>query len=58
MEKSIADKKERLDFEFYIKNNNDVLIINWYMYTLPKKKNLTQVNTNLKRKTFHSPKEP
>jgi hypothetical protein len=30
-------------------NNNDVLIIIWSMYTLQKKKNLTQANTNLKR---------
>jgi len=38
-------------------NNNDVLIINWHMYTL-KKKMLTLANNNLKRKTFHSLKEP
>jgi len=38
-----------LTFIQKIINNNDVLIINWSMYTLQKKKNLTLTNTNLKR---------
>jgi hypothetical protein len=52
MKKSVADKKKRLEFDFYKKKkqNNEVLIINWYI--AKKKKNLTRGNTNLKRKNL------
>ena len=47
---SLLKKKDYiLTFIQKIINNNDVLIINWSMYTLQKKKNLTLTNTNLKR---------
>ena len=59
MKKLVANKKKRLNLAFIHKqiNNNDVFIINWHMYTL-QKKILTRANTNLKWKTFHSPKNP
>jgi hypothetical protein len=58
MKKSVADKKKRLEFDFYKKKkqNNEVLIINWY---IAKKKKTSHEEIPISReKTFNSPKEP
>jgi len=56
---SLLKKKDYiLTFIQKIINNNDVLIINWSMYTLQKKKSHIDKYQSQEINSFHSPKEP
>ena len=58
MKKSVADKKKRLEFDFYKKKkqNNEVLIINWYI--AKKKKPHTRKYQSQEKKPLILQKNP